>query len=565
MWPFKRKASAASDAQPVQSKTVDRLDTTDYAIAAERSVMENSTVPVSPAQLDQMWGGAGVTRTGVPISERTAMAYGAVYSAVKVLAEAMAMIPLLTYAGDEDGPDHQLAKDEPVYRLLRRSPNPEMTSATYKETKTVHLCLWGNAYSRIILNNANQPKELRPLPPDRVRAERFGGNLRYVIDGNSNEIFAPEEIIHVPGLGYDGIKGLSPIGMARETIAIGKAAELFGATFFGNGTNLGGLLMMNKKMSPENKASLRQSWAGMYEGVTNSHRTAIIDGTEGATYTKMTIPPEDAQFLETRQFQVVEIARLYRVPPHMLGDLSKGGYNSLETMSLEFLTYTLMPWFVKYELEMTRKLFPDQDDRFVRFYARQLLRADHSAKQSYYASGRQWGYLTDNDIRAMEDLPPVKGGDNYLVPVNMNQVDAITGKVTTGAGAAPPAPAPGNEPPPDEKMVRCLSLRGVFEDIFTRMINREQKGLKGSGGNDRELFYRQHRTLLADSLRPASVAVCSIMGSINGESQRIIDDAIAEAAMPHADGIDIPAVASLESDRFITSLVNKCKGTHDEN
>jgi HK97 family phage portal protein len=577
MWPFSRRnqpapqLAAPTDIQRVQANVAQwphgRVSSADFALAAEeRAILESPNIPISPANLDLAWG-LGPTRSGVQINERTAMSYVAVFAATRVLAEAIGMLPAKVFEGSEDDKDHVVAQGHPLAGLLRYQPNPEMSAAVFKETLQGHLCLWGNAYARIMFNNRGEASQLWPLAPDETKAERFAGQLRYTTKGGR---FAPEEIIHIPGLGFNGLQGLSPVGMARETIALGKAAELFGAGFFGNGAHVGGMLKYPGKLTPEQKTSIRDSVTQMHAGVGNVSKLLLVD--QGIEYVRTGIPPEDAQFLQTREFQVRDIARLFRVPPHMLGDMEKASYNSIEQMSLEFLMYSLTPWLTKWEQELTRKLFGIDSGYFVRFDTRHLLRADHAAKQSYYASGRQWGYLSANDIRADESLPPIPGGDTYLQPTNMVPADS-----PMASGERPPAPAAPTasgkpaEPPAKEgdadnaRAADVAYLDGVFEDAFARMLRKEQNALKRSNGNPKPEFYQRHAEDVRESLKPAATALVALLGC--NDADGVVATTLRLAAETrHAPDADTATTAAAEARNLMGTLIEACKQRgHDGN
>jgi HK97 family phage portal protein len=529
-----------------------------YALAAEeqRSILESSVVPVNPQQLDVAWG-LGPTRSGVQINERTALTYVAVFAATRILSEALAMLPTKVFEGDEDSDDNRPATKHELYPRLRYEPNPEMTAATWKETGQGHLCLWGNHYSRIVFSNGGKPKYLLPLSPD-TKPERFAGQLLYTVPATGDR-FAPEEIVHVPGLGYNGIQGLSPIGLARETIAAGKAAELFGAAYWGNGTHVGGTLEFSGTLDAAQRAAARQTLAEMHTGVGNAHRSMILD--RGGKYTPRSINANEAQFIETKVFSVRDIARLYRIPPHMLGDIEKASYNSIEQMSLEFLVYSLTPWLTKWEQELTRKLFGVGSGFFVRFDTRGLQRADHTAKQAYYASGRQWGYLSANDIRRKEGDGPIANGDIYLQPTNMQP-----------AGTPPPAPAANagddaaranqdDRTAASAQLADCTFLRGVFEDAFARMLKVETNALRRAGDKAKTPdwqrdFYTSHETNMRSALTPASRSLCAHLGKSDVDVEAVVAG-LAETR--HAADVDVAAAAAASAGDLMTRLLEACK------
>ena len=356
----------------------------------------------------------------------------AVYACVRILAESIAGLPLHVYAyrgaGRERVPGH------PLFSILHDAPNPEMTSFVFRETLMVHLLLWGNAYAQILRDRAGRVAGLYPLLPNRMSVNRDeDGRLYYtyqrVTDENPNfkrggEVVLPaEDVLHIPGLGFDGLIGYSPIAMARNAVGMTLACEEYGASFFANGARPGGVLQHPGVL--KDPAKLRESWQAVYGGAANTGKVAVLE--EGMTYQQIGIPPEEAQFLETRKFQVDEIARLYRIPPHMVGDLDKSSFSNIEQQSLEFVKYTLNPWVVRWEQALQKSLLlPEERKRyFIRFNVDGLLRGDYQSRMQGYAVGRQNGWLSANDIREMEDMNPIpaeEGGDTYLINGNMTKL-----------------------------------------------------------------------------------------------------------------------------------------------
>jgi len=252
----------------------------------------------------------------VNVNEENSINYSAVYACVRVIAETVASLPLHVYQRLPNG-GKQRAPDHPLYDILHDMPNPEMTSFTLREVMQGHLLLWGNAYAYIDWDDDGFVRSIWPIPPHRVDVERdvVTNQLRYnvIMPDNTQRVLQEHQMLHIPGFGFDGLKGLSPIGLARQAIGLGLAAEEFGARFFGNGTNLGGVVKHPGKLSETAAKNLRASINETYSGLGRSHRVMLLE--EGMDFVKIGIPPEDAQFLETRKFQVNEIARIFRVPP----------------------------------------------------------------------------------------------------------------------------------------------------------------------------------------------------------------------------------------------------------
>nr|DAO66077.1 MAG TPA: Portal [Caudoviricetes sp.] len=371
----------------------------------------------------------GGSTAGKNVNERSAMQMTAVYSCVRILAEAVAGLPLHLYRYKEDG-GKEKALDHPLYNLLHDEPNPEMSSFVFRETLMTHLLLWGNAYAQIIRNGKGEVIALYPLMPNRMVVDRdTKGRLYYQYTTSTEDAptmkgvtvnLPPSDVLHIPGLGFDGLVGYSPIAMAKNAIGMAIACEEYGAKFFANGAAPGGVLEHPGTIKDPQR--VRESWQSTFGGSGNSNKIAVLE--EGMKYTPIGISPEQAQFLETRKFQVNEIARIFRVPPHMVGDLEKSSFSNIEQQSLEFVKYTLDPWVIRWEQTIHRSLLlPDEKSQyFVKFNLEGLLRGDYQSRMNGYAIGRQNGWMSANDIRELENLdriPAEEGGDLYLINGNM--------------------------------------------------------------------------------------------------------------------------------------------------
>ena len=387
----------------------------------------------------------GRTTSGKPVNERTAMQTTAVYACVRILAEAVASLPLHVYEYQDDG-GKKLVHDHPLYYLLHDEPNPEMTSFVFRETLMSHLLIWGNAYAQIIRDGAGRVLGLYPLLPDKMDVQRDDrGNIYYVYSRNSDENpmfkeygdirLKAEDVLHIPGLGFDGLIGYSPIAMAKNAVGMTLACEEYGASFFANGANPGGVLEHPGVLKDPSK--VRESWNSVYRGVNNAHKIAVLE--EGMKYQQIGIPPEEAQFLETRKFQINEIARLYRIPPHMVGDLEKSSFSNIEQQSLEFVKYTLDPWVIRWEQSLQRSLLlPGEKGKyFIKLNVDGLLRGDYQSRMNGYAVGRQNGWFSANDIREMENMNPIpdeQGGNLYLINGAMTKLEDAGAFAKTDTG-----------------------------------------------------------------------------------------------------------------------------------
>ena len=309
-----------------------------------------------------------------------------------------------------------------------------MTSFVFRETLMSHLLLWGNAYAQIIRDGRGNPLALYPLLPSKMDVTRArSGNLIYTYRRDSGEskispdyetvTLRRDEVLHIPGLGFDGLIGYSPIAMAKNAIGMALATEEYGAKFFANGANPGGVLEHPGVIKDIQR--VKDSWNDAYRGAGNAHRVAVLE--EGMKFQAIGIPPEQAQFLETRKFQINEIARIFRVPPHMVGDLEKSSFSNIEQQSLEFVKYTLDPWVVRWEQSLQQSLVlpSEKSSVFVKFNLDGLLRGDYKSRMEGYATARQNGWMSTNDIRELEDMnriPAEEGGDLYLINGNMTKL-----------------------------------------------------------------------------------------------------------------------------------------------
>ena len=404
----------------------------------------------------------GRTTSGKPVNERTAMQTTAVYACVRILAETVASLPLHVYEYKDGG--KELVHDHPLYYLLHDEPNPEMTSFVFRETLMSHLLIWGNAYAQIVRDGSGRVLGLYPLLPNKMDVDRDNrGRIYYVYsrDTNENPLFKDygdiklraEDVLHIPGLGFDGLIGYSPIAMAKNAVGMTLACEEYGASFFANGANPGGVLEHPGVLKDPSK--VRESWNSVYRGTNNAHKIAVLE--EGMKYQQIGIPPEEAQFLETRKFQINEIARLYRIPPHMVGDLEKSSFSNIEQQSLEFVKYTLDPWVIRWEQSLQKALLlPGEKNKyFIKLNVDGLLRGDYQSRMNGYATGRQNGWFSANDIREMENMNPIsdeEGGNLYLINGAMTKL-ADAG-VFAGDGQAGGAEESGQEPPAQNQRKR---------------------------------------------------------------------------------------------------------------
>ena len=467
------------------------------------------------------WGMS--THSGVSVTEENALKYSAVYACVRILSKTVASLPLITYlrTGDKE---KERATKLPLYTLLHDQPNPFMSSFDFRQTLQSHLALWGNGYAEIQYNGSGKIVALWPLRPDKMEKVSRGANglvYRYRLPNGEPQDFPQEKIFHLRGLASDGIVGYSPIALARQAVGLGLATETFGAKFFGNDARPGGILSHPGELGEEAHGRLRDSWQSRHGGLSNSHNVAILE--EGMKYDQIGIPPEEAQFLETRKFQIQDIARIYDIPLHMLGDLDRATFSNIEHQSIQFVTHTIRPWLVSWEQAISLQLMSkrDRERYFSEFLVAGLLRGDTTSRYAAYATGRQNGWLSANDIRALENMNPIPDGDVYLVPLNM----------------IPASDAGEEQQQPEEQPARMVRTRNggemrasqkraaglrhrlfnqflpMYEDVAGRVMRREANdvgnaarrlipqsidGFKEWAGS----FYEEHATFISRQFEP---------------------------------------------------------------
>ncbi|QOR46683.1 phage portal protein [Trueperella pecoris] len=407
----------------------------------------------------------GPTTSGRAVTERSAMQMTAVYSCVRILAESIAGLPLHVYRSGSDGSKVK-ATDHGLYRLLHDEPNPEMTSFVFRETLMTHLLLWGNAFAQVVRNGLGEVIGLYPLMPNRMSVGRDleTRQLYYEYQTSWDEPagqyqlvrLSQSDVLHIPGLGFDGLVGYSPIAMAKNAIGLAQATEDYGASFFANGAAPGGVL--EHPGTIKDPTRVRESWQQTFGGARNGNKVAVLE--EGMKYTPISVSPEQAQFLETRKFQINEIARIFRIPPHMIGDLEKSSFSNIEQQSLEFVKYTLDPWVIRWEQALAKTLLSAREKPgvYIKFNLEGLLRGDYQSRMEGYAVARQNGWMSANDIRALENLDRIAaadGGDLYLVNGNMLPL-SMAGAYATAQQAQQDA-APGEEQPPVEQRIERMS------------------------------------------------------------------------------------------------------------
>jgi len=367
----------------------------------------------------------GQTLSGERVDEKSALQIATVYACVRLLAETVASLPLHLYKFTEKGDGKERATDHPLYKILYRQANPEMTSFSFREAMMMHLLLWGNAYAQIVRDGKNGILGLYPLLPENVEIDRAeNGDLFYTYHAYTDEvpgehdkdIFQRDEILHIPGLGFNGLVGFSPIAMMKNALGTTLAVEKYGSAFFKNGAQPAGVLEHPGVLKDPQK--IRDNWMNAYGGPGNAHKVAVLE--EGMAYKPISLPPEDSQFLSTREFGVEEICRIFRVPPHMVQDLKRATFNNIEHQSIDFVMHTIMPWLIRIEQALIKDVLieEEQDQYFPKFNVDGLMRGDYQSRMNGYAVGFSNGFLSPNDIRRLENMdliPAEEGGDDYYL------------------------------------------------------------------------------------------------------------------------------------------------------
>ena len=368
----------------------------------------------------------GMSSSGENVDEKSALQIATVYACVRLLAESVAALPLHLYRITESGSGKEKATDHPLYKLLYRQPNAEMTSFSFREAIMMHLLLWGNAYVQIIRDGKNGVVGLYPLLPENVEVDRAdNGEIYYIYhaytdetpgENNKDIYFGRDEILHIPGLSFNGLVGFSPIAMMKNSLGTTIAVEKYGSSFFRNGAQPSGVLEHPGVL--KNPEKIRENWANVYGGAGNAHKVAVLE--EGMQYKPISLPPEDSQFLSTREFGVEEICRIFRVPPHMVQDLKRATYSNIEHQSIDFVQHTLMPWLTRIEQAIIKDVLieEEKDQYFPKFNVDGLLRGDYQSRMNGYAVGFSNGFLSPNDIRSLENMdliPADMGGDDYYL------------------------------------------------------------------------------------------------------------------------------------------------------
>lgn len=518
-------------------------------------LLEKRAHPASNIDWGDLFGRGGQTSAGVDVTADKALTYAAYYACIRVISETIATLPLIVYKRSDRGKER--APESSLYNLLHHAPNPWMTSVEYRETKLAHTLSWGNAYSEIEFNRAGNPVALWPLRPDRMTVTKSGRELRYLYDLGDGEIrnLPARNIHHLRGLGNDGIVGYSPVRVAMQAIGLGLGTEEYGARFFGNGARPGLIVRHPGKLSQAAAERLKKSFEDEHKGLGMAHRTKVLE--EGMEISTIGIPPEEAQFLETRKFQALEIARIFRVPPHMIGDLDRATFSNIEEQSLNFVIYTLRPWLVRDEQRLTADLLNDAEQKtlLIEYLVDGLLRGNIQARYQAYNTAINAGFFTRNEVRELENKNPLDGLDEPLMPLNMIEVGAepLQPQAQPAQGSQQEQPQEEQERAAvDDREIRAakagadrraLIKRNIrlFEDATSRAVKREisdiRKAVKSKFGKRDagdfskwlEGFYEELRGWLPEYYRAimetyAETIMAAVANELDGEPAPLDDD-----------------------------------------
>jgi HK97 family phage portal protein len=408
--------------------------------------IKNLSITDPKAWNPSLWNLAGAqSLSGENVTESTALTYSAVWCAVSLISGTVSGLPLHLLRNDQRKTIKAIEKS--LFSILHSQANPYMTAQVYREVTTAHILTWGNSYSEKVRDGYGNIVELWPITPNRVRMEMEQGVLIYWIRVDDQEIpLTREQILHVPGLGYDGFQGYSVVGMARKSIGLGMAMETFGSLYFGNGTHPGVVVTHPGKLDQPSHENLKGALAQAHSGLGQSHRLMLLE--DGMKIEKIGIPPEESQFLESRQFQIPEIARWFNLPPHKLKDLTKSSFSNIESEQISFVTDSILPWLIRFEQNFDMQLLSDNEKKQQKLYFRHnvdgLLRGNAKDRAEYYKSMWLNGFMTQNEVREKENMDPSNSPhtDDLFVPLNMIPVTMLSGQL---AKNEPKTPPPGDQ------------------------------------------------------------------------------------------------------------------------
>lgn len=438
------------------------------------------------------------TNAGVAVNEESAMYFSAVFNAVTIISGTIMQLPFVLFRKDKKGV-RERATEHQLYDLMQRKVNPKMSASRFRQTMQAHLVLWGNAYAQIIYDKGGRVKALYPLRPGQMEVKIVDGVVKYTYKRNDkpNYEFMEGEVLHLAGLGYDGIMGYSVITLARESIGLGMAMDEYQARFYGAGTHPGLILRHPSKLGSEQYQHLQRSLTDAYSGLGKSHKIMILE--DNMETVKLDMPLADAEFIASKRHQIEDIARWFNLPVHMLKDMERMTNNNIEHVSMEFAKYNMAPWFTLWEDECGLQLISESEQKayWFEFVLDALLKADTQTRYEAYTKAISGSLMAPNEARALENLPPIEGGDKLFVAVNLMPIDQA-GQNLLKADTAKRT----NE-----------FIKNLYSDAFGRMIRAEVNGInKLSAINESEIdsFYESKRCYFEKVLQPIVEFHCKI-------------------------------------------------------
>lgn len=452
-------------------------------------------------ELVKLLGGGALTASGQSVTADTAMRSSAVYAAVRRISDGVAMVPLQLFRRTQPE-GREKADDHSLYPVLHDQPNAWQTSMEFREMLQAHLLLRGNAYAIKQLTNSGYVEQLIPLHPDRMQPywiDKRRGTFayQYTWEDGRPQIFLQDEIMHLRGLSQNGLMGLNPIEYHRETVGLALAAQEYGARFYANdGATSFWLEHPNHFKEKEKREAFRKALREQTTGA-NRHLAPVLE--DGIKIHELGINQRDAQYIEGRKFSVNDIARIFLISPHMIGDLERATFSNITQLSLEHVIYTLMSWYVRWEQTICRDLLltrKEKTELFVKFIADALLRGDLKSRFDAYHLAIIDGHMNRNEVRLLEDRNPVEGLDEFLQPANMDDASDASDASDAGDNGG------GTEPRPDRE-------QQLTEAAAKRIVNKEYKAIRkqferttDAAGRSAWLadFYREHQTFVAEVL-----------------------------------------------------------------
>lgn len=536
----------------------------------------------------------GTVRAGVPVNESTALNVSAVYACVRNISEDVAKLPLHLYSMDDVG-NKSRARSHPLYRVLHDAPNPEMSSVDFRQCLTGHMLTWGNGYAEIEWSNNNKLMSLWPIHPRRVSVKRDDSGAMYYevrpVDGvGRTKQIRPKSMFHVKNFGPDGCVGYSPIKIAAESIGASLATDRFASSFFGNNAWPGFALEHPGTLEEEARRALRSSFEERHQGADNAFRPILLQ--DGMKLSRFSVPPDEAQFLETRQFGVEEICRWYRMPPHKVQQLLRAHYNNIEHQAIEYVTDTLLPWLVRWENEISRKLIPDASELFAEHSIEGMLRGDSESRAKFYNQMFQIGAFSTNDILRLENRNSIgPDGDRRFVMTNLTPLDAAANTMPAGDApngdtdendpespdAAPPAETDDDNPtrnlPPDVLRSVADSFSVALADTVKRMLAKETTAITAAAKREADInawadsYYTKHAGVFEGAVLPIISGMARAVSVVSGK--RVDGDAVigvmksaatAYLTESRARMFDCANWGETRADKFAASVVDDIAG-----